>query len=154
MRIAAGTRSPNQRAEYVRALTPINHRSNRGKLLQAAVGGNPSETESDMNTSNRDGMALRTLGSLFLPLFALAAFWPRPSLAGGVVGTGSAVSCTEAALDAALAGGGSVTFNCGPDPATITVTSTKTIYVDTAIDGGPTHLIPLEAVQSSTTRRP
>jgi hypothetical protein len=95
-----------------------------------------SGRESDMNTSNDDGMALRTVGSLLLSLFALAAFWPRPSLAGGVVGTGSAASCTEAALDAALAGGGIVTFNCGPAPATITVTSTKMIDADTAIDGG------------------
>jgi hypothetical protein len=89
-----------------------------------------------MNTSNRVGVALRTVGSFIFLLFALVAFWPRASLAGGVVGTGSAASCTEAALDAALAGGGSVTFNCGPNPATITVTSTKTIDADTVIDGG------------------
>ena len=56
-----------------------------------------------------------------------------------VVGTGTSVSCTEAALDACLRGGGSfdgtVTFNCG-GAATITVTSTKTISADTTIDGG------------------
>jgi hypothetical protein len=89
-----------------------------------------------MNASNRDGVALRTVGSLFLSLFALVAFRPQESLAGGVVGTGSAASCTEAALDAALAGGGTVTFNCGPAPATITVTSTKTIVAYTIIQGG------------------
>src|SRR5262249_15464972 len=56
-----------------------------------------------------------------------------------VVGTGTSASCTEAALDACLPGGGSfdgtVTFNCG-GAATITVTSTKTISADTTIDGG------------------
>jgi hypothetical protein len=50
--------------------------------------------------------------------------------AAGVVTT-----CDEAHLDAALAGGGLVTFNCG-GAATITVTSTKTISADTTIDGG------------------
>ena len=40
-----------------------------------------------------------------------------------VVGTGTAASCTEAALRAAVAGGGIVTFNCGSSPTTITVTS-------------------------------
>jgi photosystem II stability/assembly factor-like uncharacterized protein len=57
-----------------------------------------------------------------------------------VVGSGTPDSCTEAALDACLPWGadfnGTVTFNCGPDPATITVTSRKTISTDTTIDGG------------------
>ena len=56
-----------------------------------------------------------------------------------VVGTGAGASCSEAALNACLPGGGSfdgtVTFNCG-GAATITVTSTKTISADTTIDGG------------------
>jgi hypothetical protein len=56
-----------------------------------------------------------------------------------VVGTGTGASCTEAALDACLPGGGSfdgtVTFNCG-GAATITVTSSKDISADTTIDGG------------------
>jgi cysteine-rich repeat protein len=57
-------------------------------------------------------------------------------LAEAVVGTGTPQSCTEAALDAALAGGRAVTFNCGAEPVTITITSTKTIAADTTIDGG------------------
>ncbi len=59
--------------------------------------------------------------------------------ASGVVGTGTSASCTDAALDAALTGGGLVTFNCGAAPATIDIntgTSTKTISADTTIDGG------------------
>jgi CSLREA domain-containing protein len=36
-----------------------------------------------------------------------------PAYAGGVAGNGTPGSCTEAALDAALAGGGVVNFNCG-----------------------------------------
>ena len=55
-----------------------------------------------------------------------------------MVGTGTAASCTDAALNAALAGGGLVTFDCG-GPATIDIstgTGTKTIAADTTIDGG------------------
>jgi hypothetical protein len=55
-----------------------------------------------------------------------------------VVGTGTAASCTEAALSAALTKGGIVTFNCGSAGATITVTKTIELptSTDTVIDGG------------------
>ncbi|HWN69725.1 MAG TPA: right-handed parallel beta-helix repeat-containing protein, partial [Haliangium sp.] len=53
-----------------------------------------------------------------------------------VVGTGTAASCTEAALDAALAVGGVVTFDCGAAPHTITVTAEKRIDRDMVLDGG------------------
>jgi hypothetical protein len=55
--------------------------------------------------------------------------------AGGVVGNGGASSCDDTALTAALAGGGTVTFNCG-GPKTILVTSAKTIAADTTLLGG------------------
>ncbi|HEX7409839.1 MAG TPA: choice-of-anchor Q domain-containing protein [Candidatus Binatia bacterium] len=73
------------------------------------------------------GLAL-LLQCLTLPSRALAC----------VVGTGTG-TCTEAALNTCLPGGGSfdgtVTFNCG-GAATITVSSTKTISADTTLDGG------------------
>jgi hypothetical protein len=47
--------------------------------------------------------------------------------AAGVVNT-----CDEASLDAALAGGGTITFACS---GTITLTTTKTIAADTLLDG-------------------
>jgi hypothetical protein len=56
--------------------------------------------------------------------------------ASSIVGIGTAASCNEAALDAALELAGTVTFNCGSLPVTITVTSTKEISKNTAIDGG------------------
>lgn len=56
--------------------------------------------------------------------------------AAGVVGTGTPASCTEAALDAALVGGGVITFNCGASPHTIALTGSKTIRDATNIDGG------------------
>ncbi len=57
-----------------------------------------------------------------------------------VVGDGSAASCTQAALVAALAAGGTVTFHCGSAPATIVVSSTLNLRTDlaTTIDGGGT----------------
>lgn len=76
-----------------------------------------------------------TRGLIFaLPLSALA--FCGASQAAGVVGGGTAVSCTEAALDTALTGGGAVSFNCGAAPVTITVTARKNITVLTTIDGG------------------
>src|SRR5579859_205664 len=56
--------------------------------------------------------------------------------AAGVVGTGTADSCTEGALDAALAGGGAITFNCGASPVVINVLKEKDIAQNTTIDGG------------------
>ncbi|HEY6040716.1 MAG TPA: choice-of-anchor Q domain-containing protein [Anaerolineae bacterium] len=74
-------------------------------------------------------------------LFILWLFVPsanQPVLAAGVVGTGTPASCTEAALDSALAGGGLVTFNCGGAPTTISISSTKVITANTTIDAsGP-----------------
>jgi predicted outer membrane repeat protein len=69
-------------------------------------------------------------------LLLLVVVWGVPARAAGVVGNGTRRSCTEAALDAALAGGGTVTFNCGPRPFTLIVTAPKSIAVDTTLDGG------------------
>jgi len=67
---------------------------------------------------------------------AAAMFETRPALAAGVVGNGKPASCTETALDNALSGGGLVTFNCGANTKTITLTFTKNIQADTTLDGG------------------
>lgn len=56
-----------------------------------------------------------------------------------VVGTGTKESCTGEAFAAAVALGGVITFDCGPDPVTIDVTRTAKIFNDTGprivIDG-------------------
>lgn len=79
---------------------------------------------------NPDGHCLSTL-----PPEALPADTSAP---GSVVGDGTAASCTEARLAAAVAQGGVITFACGPDPVTIPVTATLNLRVDrsTTIDGG------------------
>jgi hypothetical protein len=56
-----------------------------------------------------------------------------------IVGTGSAASCTSAAVVAAVARGGVITFDCGPDPVTITMTATAKVFndqPDVVLDGG------------------
>jgi hypothetical protein len=57
-----------------------------------------------------------------------------------VVGTGTPASCTGAAFVAAVAKGGVITFDCGPDPVKITLDRTAKIVNDTGpkivIDGG------------------
>jgi hypothetical protein len=57
-----------------------------------------------------------------------------------VVGTGTPASCTSDAFVAAVALGGVITFDCGPDPVVITLDRTAKIFNDTGpeivIDGG------------------
>lgn len=52
------------------------------------------------------------------------------------VGDGTAASCTEAALQQAASGGGTIVFNCGSAPVTITVTSQIMFTKETVLDGG------------------
>lgn len=57
-----------------------------------------------------------------------------------VVGSGTPASCTGDAFIAAVAKGGVITFDCGPDPITITLTKPAKVVNDTGpdivIDGG------------------
>jgi hypothetical protein len=57
-----------------------------------------------------------------------------------VVGTGTPESCTGSAFVAAVAKGGVITFDCGPDPITILLTQTAKLFNDKGtklvIDGG------------------
>jgi hypothetical protein len=57
-----------------------------------------------------------------------------------VIGNGTPASCTSAAVVSAVALGGIITFDCGPDPVTITLAATAKIVNTTGpeivIDGG------------------
>ncbi|HZP54763.1 MAG TPA: hypothetical protein VFB40_26525 [Actinocrinis sp.] len=56
-----------------------------------------------------------------------------------VVGNGAPASCTSAAVVAAVAAGGVITFSCGPDPVVITMAATAKIRNASArvvLDGG------------------
>jgi hypothetical protein len=68
-------------------------------------------------------------------IFFVALRLVTVSQAAGTVGTGTPESCNEAALDAALVGGGAITFNCGKSPAVITLSNEKIIADSVSIDG-------------------
>ncbi|MEU6151222.1 hypothetical protein ABZ816_14585 [Actinosynnema sp. NPDC047251] len=57
-----------------------------------------------------------------------------------VVGTGTPAGCTSQAVVAAVAAGGVITFDCGPEPVTITMAATARVRNDgpreVVIDGG------------------
>jgi hypothetical protein len=56
-----------------------------------------------------------------------------------VIGTGTPASCTSAAVVRAVAQGGIITFRCGPNPVTITMTATAKVvntHRRTVLDGG------------------
>jgi hypothetical protein len=71
--------------------------------------------------------------SCSLPLKPVDVSNPRT-----VVGTGTPGSCTEQAFQSAVALGGIITFNCGAQAATISLTSQQEFRndMDTVIDGG------------------
>ncbi|WP_439519962.1 hypothetical protein [Hydrogenophaga sp.] len=55
-----------------------------------------------------------------------------------VVGTGTPASCTGQAVISAVAQGGKIRFNCGPDPVTITLGATAKVFnnrPDVTLDG-------------------
>lgn len=56
-----------------------------------------------------------------------------------VIGSGTPASCTAQKVVAAVARGGIITFDCGPDPVTIRMTATARVFndkPDVVIDGG------------------
>ncbi len=59
----------------------------------------------------------------------------RAQSPSSVIGTGTPANCNDAALNAALASGGTITFNCGAAPITILVTL-KNLTQTVTIDGG------------------
>ena len=73
--------------------------------------------------------------NLTVPPEGKAADVSKPT---AVIGSGTPASCTFAALSAAVAAGGVITFNCGAAPVTIPVTATMTLPTakNTVIDGG------------------
>jgi predicted outer membrane repeat protein len=85
-----------------------------------------------------------TIGALIFSIMVLAGALQPARADSTVVGTGTPASCTEAALDTALAElypganapGGVLSFNCGPNPHTIVLTSEKFLHDGTVIDGG------------------
>lgn len=76
-------------------------------------------------------------GNAVIPAAAQAVDTTTPD---HVVGSGTPQSCTSAAVVAAVAQGGTITFDCGTDPLTIVMTETAKVRndrdPDVIIDGG------------------
>ena len=103
-------------------------------VIAASIGcgqsGGGTNTDGGPSAGNPNGMCS-------VPSQAQAADISMPTT---VVGNGMPSSCMSDAVVAAVAAGGVITFNCGPNPITITLTQTAKIFNDTGpnivIDGG------------------
>src|SRR5690349_10423695 len=87
-------------------------------LLAAACGGGGDDVDVDNPlTDPEDGPpAGNPNGACSIPAAGGLADVSNPRT---VVGDGTAASCTGEAVIAAVAAGGVITFDCGPDPVTI-----------------------------------
>lgn len=85
-------------------------------------------------TGENGGMNLPE-GSLTPPICANPVGLADIAQPSATVGSGTPESCTEAALDAALAQGGVIVFNCGSEPFTFELSAEKVLSRDTLLDG-------------------
>lgn len=101
-------------------------------------GGDPPGDDHDPIAFEDDWPAAGTNDSLCaVPTEAREADTSRPDI---VIGDGTQESCTGEAFVDAVAQGGVIVFDCGPDPVTIPLTETAKVFNDTGpeivIDGG------------------
>jgi hypothetical protein len=113
-------------------------KSSGGKSSGGKSSGGASSSGGNPNTNPEDGPpAGYADGHAEIPAEAQAEDVSSPTT---VIGDGSPASCTGDAFVAAVAKGGIITFDCGPDPLTITLTSTAKVFNDKGsklvIDGG------------------
>ncbi len=103
----------------------------------AAGDGDSVEVENPLTDPETGPPAGNLEGMCSIPAAAGLADISNPTT---VVGDGSPESCTSETFVAAVAAGGVITFDCGPEPHTITLEETAKIVNDTGpeivIDGG------------------
>jgi hypothetical protein len=111
-----------------------------GKGGAAATGGSTSGGNNGGNPNTNPDAGPppgNPSGTCMVPAAAQAEDVSKPTT---VVGNGTPASCTSAAVIAAVAKGGIITFSCGADPIVITLDQTAKIFNDTGpkivIDGG------------------
>ncbi|HET9953198.1 MAG TPA: hypothetical protein VFQ61_01775 [Polyangiaceae bacterium] len=104
--------------------------SQQGGTTNGSAGSSGGSSALAWDAGNPDGSC-----SAGLPARGQAVDTSKPTT---VVGSGLAASCTFAELESAVTRGGIVTFDCGPAPVTIAVTSTlrPPTNKNTVIDGG------------------
>jgi hypothetical protein len=107
-----------------------------GGTALSADGGSSTSAPNPL-TNPTDGPPAGNAGGCALPPEAALADSSRPTT---VVGSGTPASCTGDAFIAAVAAGGVITFDCGPDPVTITLARPAKVFNDKGpeivIDGG------------------
>ncbi len=105
--------------------------------LWGACGGGSSAAEPGTVIPIQPGDPGNPDGGCPIPAEAMLEDVSNPTT---VVGTGTPASCTADAFVAAVAAGGVITFDCGPDQATITLTKPAKVFNDKGpkivIDGG------------------
>ena len=107
----------------------------------AAAGNDSGNNDSNNGTPTLPADSLPSAGNpdgnCAVPTEAAAVDTSHPDQ---VVGNGTPESCTSAAFVNAVAKGGVITFDCGPDPVTIKLDETAKVFNDTGpeivIDGG------------------
>jgi hypothetical protein len=104
------------------------HAAQGGNTSAAGGGGRSGSAGSVANTSPDDRPAAGNPdGHCDVPADAALEDVSNPTT---VVGSGTPASCTGAAFVSAVANGGVITFDCGPDPTTITLTTTAKVFND------------------------
>ena len=106
-------------------------------LLAPACGGGEVSVENPLTDPADGPPAGRPEATATVPLEAALASVSSPD---NVIGDGSPESCTSDAVVLAVAKGGVITFDCGPDPVTIMMEETAKVVNDTGpeivLDGG------------------
>ena len=100
-------------------------------LVLLAACGDPGGLDNPLTDPDDGPAAGNPDGACEVPAEAGLADVTNPR---SVVGDGTPASCTEAALAAAVATGGIVTFDCG-GPVTITLTQALKVTKDLVLDG-------------------
>jgi hypothetical protein len=94
-------------------------------LITAATAGGPAaQTVAAQVSVARLPQAGNPNGHAYVPPAGRAVSTAHPTR---VIGRGTAASCTSRAVVRAVARGGLITFNCGPKPVTITMTTTAKV---------------------------
>lgn len=108
-----------------------------GPTGSGADNGTSGDSQDPISFDDDWPAAGNTNGLCAVPAKARAEDTDAPDI---VVGDGTPESCTGDAFVTAVAQGGVISFDCGPDPVTITLSETAKIFNDTGpeivIDGG------------------
>lgn len=124
----ASTPTANVEAENGTVTSPATKVADTGASGGSAVKFNAAQMV-NFNPGNPNGTAVVPAGSGLEDV-------SNPTT---VIGDGTPTNCTSAAVLAAVNTGGVITFNCGPDPITITLTATakvKNSITKLVLDGG------------------